>query len=82
VAPLTDAAQAARDDATRLRGEAQELRLAARGNLARARERLGRARLEADRAQASRIEPLPSPWSELRWAQAFGSLEQTLVPLP
>ena len=82
MAPLTYEARVARVEATRIRREARELRLAVRGNLARSRQRLGRAQVEADRAQARRAEPLPSPWSELRWTQPFETLEQILVPLP
>ena len=82
MASLTDAALAARVDATRLRSEAQSLKLALRGNLVCSRERLGRAHLEASRTRARRDEPQPSPWSELRWTQTYESLEQTLVALP
>jgi hypothetical protein len=82
VAALNDSAAAARGDARRLRGEMQELRLLVRGNVARSHERLGRAQAEAEKAQARRLEPLPSPWSELRWTQTYETLERTLVPLP
>jgi hypothetical protein len=82
VASLNAAAEAARVDATRLRNEARELKLLARGNLARSRERLDRAQVQTDRARATRAEPMPSPWSELRWTQPYETLEQTLVPLP
>jgi hypothetical protein len=82
VASLSVAAQAARVDAMRLRGEAHELRLATRGNLIRSRQRLGRAHAEACRARAKLVEPLPSPWSHLRWTQTYEALELTLVPLP
>jgi hypothetical protein len=82
VASLRVTAQAARVDATRLRTEAQELKLAVRGNLARSRERLDRAQVQTNRARATRAEPMPSPWSELRWTQPYETLEQTLVPLP
>jgi hypothetical protein len=79
---LNDSAAAARADAKRLRGQAQELRQMVRGNVARSHERLDRAQVQARRAQAQRLQPLPSPWSDLRWMQAYGTLEQTLVPLP
>jgi hypothetical protein len=78
---LSCEAQAARGDARRLRHEAEELKLKARGNVARSRKRLGRAQVETDRARANREEPLPSPWSELRWTRAYETLDQTLVPL-
>jgi hypothetical protein len=81
VAALTAEARAARLDANRLRNDARELKLAVRGNLASSRERLGRAQRETDRARAKRIEPLPSPWSELLWTQTYETLERTLVPL-
>jgi hypothetical protein len=82
VASLSSEARAVRTDAARLRIEALGLRLAVRGNLARSREGLGRAQMEADRARARRVEPLPSPWSELRWTTTYETLERTLVPLP
>jgi hypothetical protein len=82
VASLSAEARAARGDAQRLRSEAQGLKLATRGNLARSRERLGKAQLEASRARAIRVEPLPSPWSELEWTRSCETLERTLVPLP
>ena len=79
---LNDSAQAARVDARRLRGQAQALRKLARTNVARSHEKLDRAHVEADRALARRLEPLPSPWSNLRWTQTYETLERTLVPLP
>jgi len=82
VASLSASAHAARVDAKRLRNEAQVLKLHLRGNLARSRERLGRAQMETDSARARRVEPLPSPWSGLRWAQSHDTLDRTLVPLP
>lgn len=82
MATLNASARAARVDARRLRNEAQVLKLSVRGNLARSRERLGKAQLETDKARAMRVEPLPSPWSELRWAQSHDTLDRTLVPLP
>jgi hypothetical protein len=78
---LTTAARAARLDATRLRSDSHALRLAVRGNLARSRRRLEKAHVEADRAQARRLEPLPSPWSRLRWTETYDSLDRTLVPV-
>jgi hypothetical protein len=82
VASLNAEAQAARVDATRLRTQAQALKLAVRRNLACSRERLEQALSETDRARARRDEPMPSPWSELRWTHRYETLEQTLVPLP
>ena len=82
MAPLSASAHKARLDAKRLRDESQMLKLHMRGNLARSRERLGRAQAETDRARAKRFEPLPSPWSDLRWAQSYDTLDRTLVPLP
>jgi hypothetical protein len=79
---LTTEALAARADATRLRMETRELKLVVRGNLARSRKRLDRAVVEANRAQAWRDVPLPSPWSDLRWTRSLDALEKTLVPLP
>ena len=79
---LTDTAAAARGDARRLRGQTQELRQLVRGNVARSHERLGLAQAEAERARARRLEPLPSPWSDLRWTQTYETLDRTLVPLP
>jgi hypothetical protein len=79
---LTSEARAARVHARLLRGETRELRLSVRGNLARSRERLGKALVEADRAEACRAEPLPSPWSGLLWTRSLETLEKTLVPLP
>jgi hypothetical protein len=82
VAPLKSGARAARANAARLRSEAEGLKLAVRGSLACSRERLETAQSAADDARAKRDEPLPSPWSELRWTQSYETLEQTLVPLP
>ncbi len=83
MAPLNvGAAEAARLDARRLRHEAEALRLAVRGSLACSRERLGRAHVEAGKARARRVEPLPSPWSDLRWMQSYETLDLTLVSLP
>jgi hypothetical protein len=79
---LNDSAAAARDDARRLRGRAEELRQMVRGNVARSHERLDRAQAQARTAEARRFQPLPSPWSDLRWVQGYETLEQTLVPLP
>ena len=76
------AAQAARGDARRLRRESESLKLKARGSLACSRQRLGKARVEASRARARRVEPLPSPWSDLRWTQSYETLDLTLVSLP
>jgi hypothetical protein len=78
VAPLSAEAQAARAEASRLRNEAQALKLVVRVNLACSRERLGAAHIAFDRAQA---EPLPSPWSELRWNETYAMLDRTLVPV-
>jgi hypothetical protein len=82
LATLNVAAREARIDARRLRHESESLKLSVRGNLARSRERLGKAQDAADRARARRADPLPSPWSELRWTQTYETLELTLVPLP
>jgi hypothetical protein len=82
VVALNDSALRARVDARLLRAQARELRVAARGNVVRTHERVARAHVEADKAREQRLEPLPSPWSELPWTQADGTLEQTLVPLP
>jgi hypothetical protein len=82
VAALTSEAAAARVDATRLRRKTRELKRSVRVNLARSRERLDKAQVEANRAQACCGEPLPSPWSELRWNRSLETLEKTLVPLP
>jgi hypothetical protein len=60
----------------------RELTLSVRCNLACSRERLDRALVEATRAETCRTEPLPSPWSELRWNRSLETLEKTLVPLP
>ena len=78
---MSATARAARVEAQRVRIQSQELRLAVRGNLARSREHLGRAQNESDKALARRLEPLPSPWSELRWRQTYETLDQTLVQL-
>ncbi|HEU5244220.1 MAG TPA: hypothetical protein VFU33_07460 [Gaiellaceae bacterium] len=82
MAALTHEAYAARVDATRLRRETHELKLVVRGNLARSREGLGRAQVAASKSRAWLLEPLPSPWSELRWTRSLETLEKTLVPLP
>ena len=82
VVALNDSAEAPRVDARRLRAQARGLRLTARDNVARSHRRLGMAHAEADKARARRLEPLPSPWSGLRWMQSYDALEQTLVPLP
>jgi hypothetical protein len=82
LAALNTSAQRARLDAQHLRAQAQVLKLRVRRNVARSRERLGQAQVETDRARAKRVEPLPSPWSELRWAQSYDTLDRTLVPLP
>ena len=82
MATLTAEAQVARKDAARLRRETRELKRVVRGNLARSRQRLGKAHVEAERSRACLVEPLPSPWSELRWTRSLETLEKTLVPLP
>lgn len=82
MAPLSSDAKAARADAARLRNQAEELKLALRSNLASSRARLEKAQSAADVARAKLDEPQPSPWSELRWSQAYETLERTLVPLP
>ena len=82
MAALTSEALAARADATRLRMETHELRLVVRRNVARSRKRLDKALIEANRAQAFRDVPLPSPWSSLHWTRGLETLEKTLVPLP
>jgi hypothetical protein len=82
VAPLRSEAQAARADAARLRKQTQELKLGVRSNLASSRARLEAAQAAADRARARRVEPQPSPWSELRWTQTYEALDLALVPLP
>jgi hypothetical protein len=81
VASLSVTARAARVDARRTRRESRSLKLRVRGNLNRAHERLGQAKREASKARARRGEPLPSPWSELRWTRTYESLDRTLVPL-
>lgn len=81
MASLSVAARAARVDARRIRSESRSLKLRVHGNLARTHERLGRAELEASKARARRVEPLPSPWSELRWIRTYETLDRTLVPL-
>ena len=81
MASLSVTARAARVDARRIRSESSSLKLRVRGNLNRAHERLGKAELEASRVRARRVEPLPSPWSELRWTRTCESLDRTLVPL-
>jgi hypothetical protein len=82
MATLSSEAHAARVDAKRLRNETHELKLVVRGNLARSRKRLNRAMVETERSRACLLEPLPSPWSELRWTRSLETLEKTLVPLP
>ena len=79
---LNDAALAARVEAQRLRGEATSLKLTTRVNVALSHAHLDRMSAQADRARARRLEPLPSPWSGLRWVQSYDALDQTLVPLP
>lgn len=81
MAELNSPARSARLDARRLRRETAEVRLRVRDNLACSRERLQRAQVEMNRTQTRRDEPLPSPWSELRWTHAYGPLELTLVPV-
>jgi hypothetical protein len=81
VASLSVTARAARVDARRIQSESKSLKLRVRGNLARSRARLGEAELQASKARARRLEPLPSPWSELRWVRTYETLDRTLVPL-
>lgn len=81
MAELSSEALAARVAARRVRGEAAEVRLHVRSNLALSRERRRRAHVQLERARAQRDEPLPSPWSELRWRHTYEPLELTLVPL-
>jgi hypothetical protein len=82
VAPLRRDAQVARFDARRLRHECESLKQNVRDNLDSSRAHLVKAHDESSRARANRAEPLPSPWSELRWNQAYETLELTLVPVP
>ena len=77
---LTGEARSARIDARRVRREATEVKLHVRSNLALSRERRRRAEVQLERARTQRDEPLPSPWSELRWAHTYEPLELTLVP--
>jgi hypothetical protein len=81
VAPLSDAAQAARAEATRLRAETKGLKLVVRGNLARSRERLGAAQVAADEARTRSAIPFLSPWSGLEWCREDEQLNRVLVPL-
>jgi hypothetical protein len=81
MAEVTTAAQAARNDAARLRSETQKLKLAVRGNLVRSRRRLGKAQLETDRARTRRAVPSASPWSGLHWSLEDDSLERILFPV-
>ena len=81
MASLSVTARSARVDARSIRSESKSLKLRMRRNLARSRARLGAAELEASKARAWRLEPLPSPWSELRWIRTYETLDRTLVPL-
>lgn len=81
MAALNAHAEAARVEARLARTHSQELKLVVRGNLARSRERLGKARAESDKAQARRLAPLPSPWSDLFWTETYETLDRTLVPI-
>lgn len=81
MAPLNDAAEAARAHAARLRIEAQGLKVALRDNLAGSRERLDTARVQADRARARRAIPYASPWSGLEWCREDEQLHSVLVPV-
>jgi hypothetical protein len=81
VAPLTSAARAARNDASRLRSEAVGLRLAVRANVARSHERLERAQAQTERARARRAIPCASPWSGLEWFRDDDHLGRVLVPI-
>jgi hypothetical protein len=79
VAPLIDAARAARAEAERLRRESAELRLALRWNKQIAGARTRQAATVA--AGVRRQVPMASPWSGLLWLREDDSLDQILVPL-
>jgi hypothetical protein len=81
-AAVTAEAEAARRAARRLRNEAEGLKLATRDSLACSRRRLDQARLEAERARTKQAEPMPSPWSELRWTHDDAALAGVLLAVP
>jgi hypothetical protein len=82
VAALMPGAQAAREEAGRLRGEAHALTLALRQSAAHSRAQLETAEAAMNRLQTRRYEPLPSPWSPLLWRLDAEALEGVLVALP
>jgi hypothetical protein len=83
VAPLTrGAARAAREEAGRLRMEARTLKVALRASAAESREQLSTAEAALNGIRARGCEPLPSPWSSLRWTHDDDALTAVLVPIP
>jgi hypothetical protein len=82
VAPLIiEAAQAAREEARRVRNQSVELRIALHWSAQVAEAKTRQAAAAAAAARARCEFPLESPWSSLLWLREDASLERTLVPL-
>jgi hypothetical protein len=81
VAALIPDARAARAEARRLRGDVVELKLAVRASATHSLAQRRAAEAQLSRIMAHRDEPLPSPWSTLRWSYDAGPLAGVLVPL-
>jgi hypothetical protein len=79
VAALIPEARAARVEARRLRVESVMLKRALRESNAHSLEQLRDAEDALSRVRARRSEPLPSPWSTLRWLQDDEALAVVLV---
>ena len=81
MASLILAAEAAREDARRLRSDASELRVAVRRSVRLANVRTEKAAAATEIARARREIPVASPWSGLHWRLEHESLERILLPL-
>jgi hypothetical protein len=81
VAALIPEACAARAEARRLRADMAELRLATRESADHSLEQRRTAEAALTRITARRSEPLPSPWSTLRWSCDATPLSGVLVAI-
>ena len=81
MAELIPDARAVRAEAEWLRGQAVTLKVAVRANAKYNREQRRSAEAALQRIQARSDEPLPSPWSTLRWSSDHDALADVLVPV-
>ena len=80
---IVEAAQAAREEAARVRVASHELRIAVRTNSRIAQVRTEQAALAAATANRNlkRAMICPSPWSGLEWSREDEQLSSVLVPV-